>query len=77
MKTSKIAAVFQGSDNSLGYRTGTLYHLTLTQEIKIQGNSINTIFSIKRDDRKDGKGDCQYSSIHALLDNWSVMHKYK
>lgn len=77
MKTSKIAAVFQGSNGSLGYKTGTLYHLTLTQEIKVQGYSIITIFSIKRDDRKDGKGYCQYASIHALLDNWSIMHKYK
>lgn len=74
MKTSKIAAVFQGSDGSLGYRRGTLYHLNLQQEVKVHGYSINTIFSISR---KDGKGYCEYGSIHSFLDNWSVMHKYK
>lgn len=75
MKSSKIAAVFQGSDGSLGYRRGTLYHLNLQQEVNLKGNKINTVFSISRVDT--GKGICNYDSIHSFLDNWSVMHKYK
>jgi len=61
METKTISAVFQGENDSLGYKTGKRYTLTVRQKLTNKFIVIN--------EEKDNR--CDYESIISFLNNWT------
>lgn len=55
----KVLAKFKGSNGSLGYKTGQLYDLILSQNTIILHN---------------GEGKCIYESLEAFFKNWDILY---
>lgn len=59
---TQISAKFKGKDLSLGYKTGQIYDLILSQ------TKNNPQIEIKRNYK--GQGLCIYSNLKTFLQNW-------